>query len=76
MIRPIAISTAGYLCGVARDVLGIGTDGYLTRRILPVTPGNYTGGGSAGPRDLFLDKLLRDDEDILTIIRAISGDLL
>jgi hypothetical protein len=76
MIRPIAIATGGYLSGIARDVLGIATAGHITRRIIPVEPGNFTGAGSDGPADWFREVLMREDLEILRIIQAISEELL
>jgi hypothetical protein len=70
MIKPIAVASRGYLTGVARDIVSIPADGYLTS----VVAARRRGPGNAGIYDPFMDafygEIHRDDEELIPILAA------
>lgn len=66
MSRPIAVATEGYLTGVARDIVSIMADGYLTSVVA-----KRRGGGRAREDVHFYQKFLRkEDDELLMILSA------
>ncbi len=74
-LDPISIATKGYVCGSGPDDIAIATKGYVC--IVAVPPARLDGGDSSARHKKMLDTsldalLVREDEEILTIIMAIG----
>ena len=75
MINPRSISSDGYLKRGAKAALCIAVAGYLNFTT-PVVPDLGTGGGGksqyASVDQARIQKILRDDEDIIIILKAFT----
>jgi hypothetical protein len=75
VINPLSISSDGYLKRGAKAALCIAVAGYLNFTT-PVVPSGDTGGGGKSQYTTVdqarIQKIQRDDEDIIIILKAFS----
>ena len=69
---PVGAATAGYLTGLGVQPLGVASDGYLALAVIPVPPKP----GRAGKASFGAGARIRDEEDILLILKTIFREVI